>query len=62
MTFSAVEITKEFVNINSNGNSISTFDGYRLTQQVSISSGNVSKIEGISREITELINIGIEIT
>ncbi|MEI7504427.1 MAG: SIMPL domain-containing protein [Paludibacter sp.] len=62
MTFSAVEITKEYVSINSNGTSISTFDGYRLTQQVSITSSNVSKIEGISREITELINDGIEIT
>ena len=62
MTFSAVEITKEYVYVNSNGNSISTFDGYRLTQQVSISSSNVTKIEGISREITELINNGIEIT
>jgi hypothetical protein len=62
MTFSAVEITKEFVTTTYKENSISTFDGYRLTQQISISSSNVSKIESISREITELINSGIEIT
>lgn len=62
MTFSAVEITKEFIYTTTNGNSASTFDGYRLTQQASISSRNVAKIESISREITELINSGIEIT
>jgi uncharacterized protein len=62
MTFSAAEITKDYVNITSNGNSISTFDGYRLTQQISVTSKDVSKIEGISREVTELINSGIEIT
>jgi hypothetical protein len=62
ITFSAVEITKEYTNVSSNGNSISTFDGYRLTQQISISSSKVTKIENVSREITELINSGIEIT
>lgn len=62
MTFSAAEITKEFTYNTYNGNSASTFDGYRLTQQASISSRNVAKIESISREITELINSGIEIT
>jgi len=62
MTFSAVEITKEFVYVSKNGNSSSTFDGYRLTQKVSITSVDVPKIESISREITELINSGIEIT
>ena len=62
MTFSAVEINKEYVYITSKGNSISTFDGYRLTQKVSITSNDVLKIEKISREITELINSGIEIT
>jgi len=62
MTFSAVEITKEFLYVSKNGNSSSTFDGYRLTQKVSINSTDVPKIERISREITELINSGIEIT
>ncbi len=63
MTFSAVEIAKEYVYTNGpGGTSYSTFDGYRLNQTVSISSGNVEKIEKLSREITELINEGIEIT
>lgn len=62
MTFSAVEISKEYTYTSSYGNSTSTFDGYRLTQQISITSTDVPKIERISREITELINSGIEIT
>lgn len=62
MTVSAAEITKEFVYITSNGNTVSNFDGYRLTQQVTISSTDVQKVESISREVTELINSGIEIT
>lgn len=62
MTFSAAEIAKEYVYINSNGNTISNFDGYRLTQRIRISSTDVPKVESISREVTELINSGIEIT
>lgn len=63
LTFSAVEITKDYIYTNGpGGTSTSAFDGYRLNQSVSISSNNVEKIEKISREITELINNGIEIT
>lgn len=62
ITFSAVDITKDYQYIyNQNGTSQSIFDGYTLTQTVSISSTQVTKIETISREITELINQGIEI-
>jgi hypothetical protein len=63
MTFSAVEIAKEYIYTNGpGGTSYQSFDGYRLNQSVSISSGDVEKIEKLSREITELINKGIEIT
>lgn len=64
ITFSAVEINRDFsYTYGPNGNiASSTFDGFRLTQSVNINSKNVSKIETISREITELINQGIEIT
>jgi hypothetical protein len=55
MTFSAVEISKEYTYTSTYGGSTSTFDGYRLTQQISITSTDVPKIERISREITELI-------
>ena len=63
MTLSAVDIIKEYIYTNGpGGTSFSTFDGYRLNQTVSISSNDVAKIEKLSREITELINKGIEIT
>ncbi|OFY90008.1 MAG: hypothetical protein A3K10_08490, partial [Bacteroidetes bacterium RIFCSPLOWO2_12_FULL_31_6] len=60
--FSAVDIDKEFTdNYDNNGRRISSvFTGYRLTQSVQIESNEVDKIEGISREVTELINSGIE--
>jgi hypothetical protein len=38
----------------------STFTGYTLTQNVTIESAEVNKIEQISRDITELIDIGVE--
>jgi hypothetical protein len=36
------------------------FAGYTLTQRLTIESAEVDKIEAISRDITELINIGVE--
>ncbi|MCY7362242.1 MAG: SIMPL domain-containing protein [Ignavibacteria bacterium] len=36
--------------------------GYRLSQDVSIESGDVDKIDKLSREVTDLINEGVEIT
>jgi len=38
----------------------SVFVGYQLSQTVQIESENVEKIENLSREITELLNEGIE--
>lgn len=59
--FSAVDINKEFEDIYENGRKIrSQFTGYRLTQNVQIESAEVDKVENISREVTELINSGIE--
>lgn len=62
MVFSAVGIEKEFDNAYDNrGNRISsTFTGYRLRQDVQIESSEVDKVESISREVSELINLGIE--
>jgi len=64
ITFAAADINKDYIyTYGPNGNiTSSTFDGYKLTQNVKINSKNVEKIETISREITELINQGIEIT
>jgi uncharacterized protein len=35
--------------------------GYRLSQEVSVESPDVDKIDLLSREVTELINLGVEI-
>jgi len=60
--FSAVEINKEFDDVFDNsGNKIkSIFMGYRLQQNVQIESNEVDKVEGISRQVSELINSGVE--
>lgn len=62
IVFSAVEIDKEFEDIiDNNGNKTrSVFSGYRLKQNVQIESNEVDKIEGISRQVSELINSGVE--
>lgn len=63
MVFSAVDISKNYSYSNdSNGNSQQTFAGYNLSQSVSIESKEVKKIEDLSRNITEIINRGIEFT
>lgn len=63
MVFSAVDIQKMYNYSNdSYGNSTRTFAGYQLSQRVSIESTEVAKIENISRNITEIINRGIEFT
>mgnify|MGYP003668696764 CR=1 FL=1 len=36
------------------------FDGYELSQSVQIESNDVEKIENISREVTELLNKGVQ--
>lgn len=63
IVFSSVDIQKLYNYSNdSNGNSNRTFGGYQLSQSVSIDSKDVAKIENLSRNITEIINLGIEFT
>ena len=63
IVFSAVDIQKQFnYGSNANGRSIQTFSGYQLSQTISIDSKDVAKIENLSRNITEIINLGIEFT
>lgn len=63
MVFSAVDIQKAYNYTNDgDGASHQTFAGYNLTQTVSIESKEVKKIEDLSRNITEIINRGIEFT
>ncbi|MDP3444632.1 MAG: SIMPL domain-containing protein [Ignavibacteria bacterium] len=61
IVFSSVNINKEFDNFyDKDGNHSSKFSGYSLYQQVTIESPDVDKIENIAREVTELINLGVE--
>lgn len=63
MVFSAVDIQKQFsYDTDANGRSTQTFSGYQLSQTVSIDSKDVAKVENLSRNITEIINLGIEFT
>ena len=62
MVFSSVVINKEFdTKTDAAGKETSQiFTGYNLTQTVTVQSNNVDKIDKISREVTELIESGIE--
>lgn len=59
---SAVDLQKEFNNTyDKNGSMISSvFNGYNLTQRIKIQSRDIEKVENISRQVTELIESGIE--
>jgi len=63
MVFSAVSIDKEFSSrYDENGRITgSEFTGYNLKQDVTVESKDIEKVEKISREITELIESGIEL-
>ncbi len=59
--FEAVTTRKETESVYSDGKYIGDrFVGYQLTQNVKIESKEVDKIETISREISELLNQGIQ--
>lgn len=62
MVFSAINIDKEFsYNYDENGRQTgSVFTGYNLKQSVTVDSKNIDLVEKVSREVTELIESGIE--
>ncbi len=62
MVFSAVNLNKDFDRkTDVNGREIGNeFTGYNLKQDVTVDSKNIEKVEKISREVTELIQSGIE--
>ena len=62
VVFSAVQISKDYqYQYDDNGNMRQQiFSGFTLTQNVQIESKEVDKLEKISREVTELINSGVE--
>lgn len=63
IVFEAVDIQKDFYyDYDPNGQLRNTvFNGYILTQNLKIQSKNVDIVENISREVTELIDAGIEL-
>jgi len=62
MVFSAVSIDKEFnTKYDADGKQVgSEFTGFNLRQNVTVDSKDIVKVETISREVTELIESGIE--
>ncbi len=63
IVFSAVDIQKQYTYVSdTNGASHQNFNGYQLSQSVSLDSKDVVKIENLARNITEIINLGIEFT
>jgi len=62
LLFSSVDITKDTRKIYDPKGVVTgeVFDGYDLKQTVTVQSKDVDKIEKISREVTELIEDGIE--
>lgn len=62
ITLSSVYTNKDYKYLyDNNGRQTNQiFDGYTLTQSVQIESKEVDKIETVSREVTELLNMGIE--
>lgn len=63
IVFSAINIDKQFsYRYDESGRQTgSEFTGYNLSQNVTIDSRNIDRVEKISREITELIQSGIEL-
>lgn len=59
--FNSVETIEQQDNQYQNGNYVgSVFKGYELIQTVKIESTDVELIENVSREITELLNLGVQ--
>jgi hypothetical protein len=61
--FSSVKIDKQFTTKYTDEGKMagSEFVGYNLTQNVKVQSNDIAKVEALSREITELIETGIEL-
>lgn len=63
LVFSSVAMSKNFNRkFDDHGNEISAeFSGYTLTGNVRVESGQIEQVEKMSREITELLEMGIEL-
>ncbi|HAE12779.1 MAG: SIMPL domain-containing protein [Chitinophagales bacterium] len=59
--FSSVDINRDYDSYyDTNGKYVSRFAGYSLNQYVTIESHQLDEIDALSREVTELINKGVE--
>ncbi len=60
--FSAVDISKDYETVYDNNGRMTgrQFSGYTLTQKIKVQSKEIAKVESISREITGLIQAGVE--
>lgn len=60
--FSSVDISQRYrTEYDENGNYVRDYpDGYNLYQKVTVTSNDIDKVEGISRDITKLIESGVE--
>jgi hypothetical protein len=62
IVFSSVNIEKIYdEKIDKNESKTKLFTGYELTQTVTIESLEIDKVETVSREVTDLINNGVEL-
>jgi uncharacterized protein len=61
MVFSSVDISKQYDHRYVDGINQDIFTGYQLNQTITIESKDVIKVEDLSRQITELINNGVEL-
>jgi Uncharacterized protein conserved in bacteria len=64
IVFSSITIQKEYSQKrDENGHTVSSvFTGFKLSQHVTVESKNIDKVELVSREVTKLIESGIEIS
>lgn len=61
--FSGISISKMYDQVHEGENFYrQVFSGYNLSQTVTVTSQDIDRVEALSRNITELINQGIEIT
>jgi len=60
--FSSIDVQKNFTNKYDNNGSVtgSEFSGYTLSVEVKVNSTNITLVEKISREVTEVLQLGIE--
>lgn len=61
VVFDAVNIQKSYRSQYINNRYVEEFDGYRLVQGFTVESKDVEKVERVSREISELLNAGLEL-